>query len=494
MWTKLLHHASVLNEVWIEQVKDLDELKNRLDDFWKTNSNSMKWVPARLAFSSYPLIYKWTNEKILSLIDSWWTQFSDILKDKDNFYLDLTINSNPGAMFGQLAAINSEIIEKPSEALQTLFEKKIGQIVWKLEHTTVSSDNDIWVIVSDWTTEQNIPDYSYTFDKKVSAIEMWKTTVRKSWDLVLDWLVDWKQERFNTSINLGTLLNYFENYYTTWNNSDWSIIEWVKSSLKLIPTDETLDIWEMTISNQVVKSDYGFKRATNKYRNTDKERYKEYTKLLKKMTFVDWWWIQMKAKDLKLTPPVVLWLEKLIKEGTKDDSDFWSVLGNTMVLKNTEEESIWRKYENLMKEILNLEYEDTIEYSKIKTNWKFWLSKPKTPDYIELWEDKEIFIYDFKTWTTVSEYIKFENTKEYRVKYNNEIKDRVNVKLITLIKEKSLDSEHTIYYKDFFSEKWISLTDKQINSLEQLERNHNYQNSVFDIQWGTKWMMKAIII
>ncbi len=543
MWTELLHHATVLSEVWISEgeswsnhkthfqswgieivernwkkfikidtsifwqflpvefrkilenpsIRDLDELKNRLDDFWRTNSNSMEWVPARLAFSSFPLTYNGTDECILSLINSWWIQFEDILTDMNNFTIDLTFNSNPWAMFWELAAINAEIIEKPSEVFQVLMEKKINQIVWNLEHTTVINDNDIWVIVSDWTTEQIIPWYSYTFDKKVSAIEMWKTTVRKSWNLILEWLVDWKQERFNTSVNLWTLIDYFQYYYTTSNNTDWRIIEWINSSLKITPHGELLNIWELSMWGNLVKKTDDFKKITNKYLKTDRLRYNEYAKLLNKITFIDWWKIQMKADDLKLTPPVILWLEKLLKEGGKNDSDNWSIfLGNTMISDTAERDRIGHDFQVQMKQVLLLDWEDEIKWSKIKSNWKFGNYKSKTPDYIEE-NNWELFIFDFKAWNNTTEYNKFQDTENFSIKYNWVKRKNVTVNVISLLKTIADKNENVIYYKDFFKQKWINLSNKQLTSLNKIEEMYIFQDKAFKIKSDSKRDVRIIL-
>ena len=455
-------------------IREINELKNRITDFLnpKIKSNSLEWVPVRLAFSTFPLVYTWFNSKILSLIESWEISFKEILEYSWDFNIDLTINNNPNWFFWSLTPINAKLIDSISKANEILFKEKINKILKWTNAKIVKSEDDLWLIISDWKNEQIIEWYNYTFDKKVAWIEMWKTTVRNPSELILDDLEDWKQERINTNINLKTLIDYFNNYYTTSKNKDWAIVEFITPTLKIFDENQTIEIWDCFVWSYKINN---LNSLITKYsQNKDTKKANEYKKLSKKLIFNNKWKASIKIKDLQLTPPLILWLEKLLKEWSYNNCTlYW----NTLTNKNKEIENISNNYEKIMFEILWKKWESKIVYS-VK-NTKKAKYKVKTPDHIEQINKNEIIIYDFKISSTKTNYDDFIDENKYELKYKSKVIKANSVQIISLDKKIAEQNVNCIYFRDFIKQKNIFLTKAQKAKLNKIEADYNFSIQQF---------------
>ncbi|MBS9775323.1 hypothetical protein KGV52_01260 [Candidatus Gracilibacteria bacterium] len=435
----------------------IQEVRGRIEDTICKNmqSNPLEQLPFRVAFSTFPLVYHGTDEKIMNSIKNDTLSIETILENPQHFTVDLAINDNPDGMFGSFTLINAKIIPTLLDTVNTLQETKLHQIIQGSTNTTIHSKNEIGLIIQKPDGSRiKIDDYHATFDSQVVGTEMLKTTVRLPQDLQLSNVEDYKKERINVEVSLQALLDYYKEFFRG------------EIQLPGIITTKNTDIVInklYTANGGKIESREDLLKILEKIPQKT-QKHNLYKKLINSFKFKDGV-INIEAKKLKTTPPLNLaMLELLNNEAGK---------GFNMFEPKMERDKISTGFEKLMEAIVGSGEQEIKVLKKIKNKERL---VSLTPDYVSIEEntkDKQARIYDFKLSAKAKN--KYEDFIGRDIQYGKQWETYKCLSSTNVFLEKDgEETENSISVETFLKERNYSLTDLQEQRLEKLRKEYKF--------------------
>lgn len=284
----------LLNNIESQNNKGNENITKQLDN-----------VPFRLAFWNIPLYYNqdiydknpFTNDNKIS---------KDFIKDNlDKFDIPLTVNTNLNAFNGYIAPPDSNLITNLFTENLFLFNNKISKILPK-QCETFEIENQKKFKINVWWKEINW--FNYAIDSQTASIEAWKTEVilnkitTSRFNKESDY---YKRDRVYTNFNLKTLIEYYINNYSEeiwyFNKNKNIYIDSLQILDKEIVNKKDLDKYTLKLKNNLIKS---WSSSSEAEKKVNKNMYKYDRE--KSLFYIE-------EKNLKLTPPVILFLKDLHK-------------------------------------------------------------------------------------------------------------------------------------------------------------------------------------